>query len=380
MNRAGGWRWSRQQSSADIRNRVGWNRTPGKSGARRWTRPGGFCLGRMRGVGSIVGLGLTNQRETTIVWERKTGKPVAPAIVWQCRRTADFCNELASYPKAAEITQKTGLVIDAYFSGSKIHWILTHVPDARRKALDGELLFGTVDTWLIWKLTNGAVHVTDYSNASRTLLMDLSTGEWDADLLDTFGVPRAMLPRIVAIEQCSWRGGERASGSGDSDCRDRGRSAGRTVRTGVFSAGIVQEHVWDGMFCSDPHRFAPAGVEEQAAGDASSVGGRSGICDRRCNLHRRCSDPVAARQTGDYSDCSRERGAGWVGQRRGWSLFRAGVRRLGGAALGFGSSRNVERNHGCDRAGRTWRGRHWRRLRIKPENWWRRWRPMEGKN
>ncbi len=153
------------------------------------------------GVRAIVGLGITNQRETTIVWERKTGKPVGPAIVWQCRRTAAFCAELASYPIAATITQKTGLVIDAYFSGSKIQWILTHVPNARRKALDGELLFGTVDTWLIWKLTNGTVHVTDCSNASRTMLMDLSTGEWDSELLETFGVPRSMLPRIVSSSQ-----------------------------------------------------------------------------------------------------------------------------------------------------------------------------------
>ncbi len=150
------------------------------------------------GAGTIVGLGLTNQRETTIVWDRKSGDPVAPAIVWQCRRTAEWCNKLAALPKAAGITRKTGLVIDAYFSGSKIRWILEHVPDAMRKARDGELLFGTVDTWLIWKLTNGAVHATDYSNASRTMLMDLEAGEWDAELLDTFGVPRAMLPRIVS--------------------------------------------------------------------------------------------------------------------------------------------------------------------------------------
>jgi glycerol kinase len=149
------------------------------------------------GVQSIAALGVTNQRETTIVWDRKTGQPVAPAIVWQCRRTAPFCNELASSPAAAGITRKTGLVIDAYFSGSKIQWILTHVADARRKARDGELLFGNVDSWLIWKLTNGAVHVTDYSNASRTMLMDLASGEWDAELLETFGVPAAMLPKIV---------------------------------------------------------------------------------------------------------------------------------------------------------------------------------------
>jgi len=150
------------------------------------------------GARSIAGLGITNQRETTVVWERKTGKPVAPAIVWQCRRTADFCAELAASAKGDAITKKTGLVIDAYFSGSKIRWILTNVPDAKRKALDGELLFGNVDTWLIWKLTTGAVHVTDYSNASRTMLMDLDTGEWDAELLETFGVPSAMLPRIVS--------------------------------------------------------------------------------------------------------------------------------------------------------------------------------------
>ena len=150
------------------------------------------------GARGISGLGVTNQRETTIVWDRKTGQPVAPAIVWQCRRTAEFCNQLASGPQAEVIARKTGLVIDAYFSASKIRWILENVRDARSKARDGELLFGNVDTWLIWNLTNGAVHVTDYSNASRTMLMDLSAGQWDASLLDIFGVPPAMLPRIVS--------------------------------------------------------------------------------------------------------------------------------------------------------------------------------------
>ena len=147
---------------------------------------------------SIAALGITNQRETTIVWERKSGRPVAPAIVWQYRRTAEACSELAGSALGSAITRATGLEIDAYFSASKIQWILKHVPEARRKARDGELLFGTVDTWLIWKLTNGGVHVTDHSNAARTMLMDLDTGQWDAGLLDVFGVPRAMLPRIVA--------------------------------------------------------------------------------------------------------------------------------------------------------------------------------------
>jgi glycerol kinase len=145
----------------------------------------------------IVAAGITNQRETTVVWDRRTGDPVAPAIVWQCRRTAEYCTRLAATPEAAEITRKTGLVIDAYFSASKIRWILENVPHARERAQDGELLFGNIDTWLIWKLTNGAVHATDPSNASRTMLMNLATGDWDDDLLSTFDVPRAMLPRIV---------------------------------------------------------------------------------------------------------------------------------------------------------------------------------------
>jgi glycerol kinase len=146
---------------------------------------------------SVAAIGITNQRETTIVWDRQTGRPVSPAIVWQCRRTAGFCTELAASPIAATITTKTGLVIDAYFSGSKVRWILENVPGARQRARDGELLFGNVDTWLVWKLTNGRVHVTDPSNASRTMLMNIGTGDWDRELLDVFGIPREMLPRIV---------------------------------------------------------------------------------------------------------------------------------------------------------------------------------------
>jgi glycerol kinase len=146
----------------------------------------------------IVAVGITNQRETTIVWERATGRPIAPAIVWQCRRTASYCAELAQSAAAEDITRRSGLVIDAYFSGSKIRWILENVPGARQKARDGDLLFGNVDTWLIWKLTNGTAHVTDATNASRTMLMNLETGQWDDQLLRILDVPRAMLPRIVA--------------------------------------------------------------------------------------------------------------------------------------------------------------------------------------
>jgi glycerol kinase len=141
----------------------------------------------------VAAIGVTNQRETTVVWDRNTGEPVAPAIVWQCRRTADFCAGLAASSDGPQVTAKTGLMIDAYFSASKIRWILENVPGARAR----DLVFGNIDAWLIWKLTGGQAHVTDPSNASRTMLMNLATGGWDDGLLELFGVPRRMLPRIA---------------------------------------------------------------------------------------------------------------------------------------------------------------------------------------
>ena len=148
----------------------------------------------------ITAIGITNQRETTIVWDRKTGRPIAPAIVWQCRRTADFCRSLAEQGLGAGIAARTGLVIDAYFSASKIRWILDHIPGARPAAESGDLAFGTVDSWLIYKLTGGRVHVIDRSNASRTMLLGLD-GAWDPRMLDLFGVPSAMLPRVAGSSE-----------------------------------------------------------------------------------------------------------------------------------------------------------------------------------
>ncbi len=142
----------------------------------------------------IAGIGITNQRETTVVWDKATGEPVYNAIVWQCRRTAEYCDTLKAKGLADSYQKKTGLVIDAYFSATKLRWILEHVKGARERAARGELLFGTVETWLIWKLTNGAVHVTDYSNASRTMLFNINTLNWDEDILRELGIPRAMLP------------------------------------------------------------------------------------------------------------------------------------------------------------------------------------------
>ncbi len=145
----------------------------------------------------IDSIGITNQRETAIVWDKNTGEPVYNAIVWQCRRTAEFCDGLKEKGYTDMIRQKTGLLIDPYFSGTKVRWILENVPGARDKAEKGELLFGTIETWLIWKLTGGKAHVTDYSNASRTMMFNINTLEWDDEILEILDVPKSMLPKAM---------------------------------------------------------------------------------------------------------------------------------------------------------------------------------------
>lgn len=150
---------------------------------------------------NIAGIGITNQRETTIVWDSETEEPVYNAIVWQDRRTSDYCDELKSQGLTDMIRQKTGLIIDAYFSATKIKWILDNVPGARERAEKGKLMFGTVDTWLIWRLTRGEVHVTDVSNASRTMLFNINTLEWDQELLDLFNIPRSMMPEVKSSSE-----------------------------------------------------------------------------------------------------------------------------------------------------------------------------------
>jgi glycerol kinase len=145
----------------------------------------------------VAAIGITNQRETTVLWERGTGRPVAPAIVWQDRRTADACERMKAEGLEPEVARRTGLLLDPYFSGTKLAWLLDHVPGARKRAEAGELAFGTIDSWLTWQLTRGASHVTDATNASRTLLLDLATGEWDGFMLDLLRIPRAVLPQLV---------------------------------------------------------------------------------------------------------------------------------------------------------------------------------------
>ncbi len=165
-----------------------------------WSTQLGVAVEAMSKIGAeaadIAAIGITNQRETVIVWDKKTGEPICPAIVWQCRRTAGFCDKLMEDGLEDMIRQKTGLKIDAYFSATKLKWILDHVEGARKRAEKGELLFGTVETWLIWKLTKGKVHVTDYTNASRTMLFNINTLQWDEDIRKLLDIPASMLPEV----------------------------------------------------------------------------------------------------------------------------------------------------------------------------------------
>ena len=193
------------------------------------------ALGRAGASSSdIAAIGITNQRETTVVWDRKTGEPIHNAIVWQDRRTAGFCDKLRADGHDKLVQEKTGLVIDAYFSGTKVNWLLDNVPGARQRAERGELAFGTIDSWLIWKLTNGAVHVTDESNASRTMFLNIHTRDWDDELLKVLNVPRSVLPQVKSSSEVY------------------GESTG--VLAGIPIAGIAgdQQSALFGQMCTKP--------------------------------------------------------------------------------------------------------------------------------
>ena len=199
FDRSGAIRGSAQQEFRQIFPQPGWVE---HDATEIWATQSGVmheALARARlSASDIAAIGITNQRETTVVWERATGRPIANAIVWQDRRTAPLCDTLRADGKAPLIAEKTGLVIDAYFSGTKLKWLLDHVGGARERAARGELAFGTIDSWLVFQLSGGKRHITDASNASRTMLFDIRRGEWDDELLALLDVPRSVLPQVVA--------------------------------------------------------------------------------------------------------------------------------------------------------------------------------------
>lgn len=196
----------------------------------------------------IQAIGITNQRETTVVWDRRTGVPIAPAIVWQDRRTAAVCERLKQVGKAAEIQRKTGLVLDAYFSATKLAWLLDHVPGARQKAEQGHLAFGTIDTWLIWQLTGGRVHATDPSNASRTLLFNLHTQAWDVSLLKLFNVPASVLPQVLPSSGVLAQTDAKLLGAPISIAGVAGDQQAATFGQACFAPGMAKNTYGTGCF------------------------------------------------------------------------------------------------------------------------------------
>jgi len=196
----------------------------------------------------IAAIGITNQRETTVVWDRKTGKPVYNAIVWQCRRTADICDELKSRGLENYIKESTGLVLDAYFSGTKVKWILDHVEGARQKAQNGDLLFGNIDTWLIWNLTRGKVHITDYSNASRTMLYNIKDLKWDKKILKELDIPESMLPEVKPSSAVYGHTDARLFGAEIPIAGDAGDQQAALFGQACYTPGMVKNTYGTGCF------------------------------------------------------------------------------------------------------------------------------------
>ena len=212
-----------------------------------WSTQAGVAAEAIAAAGirssELACIGITNQRETTILWDRQTGEPLCPAIVWQDRRTADFCDELKRRGLAGMIQKKTGLVLDAYFSATKLKWMLDNIPGARRRAEAGTLAFGTVDTWLTWKLTAGALHITDAGNASRTLLYNIHSQEWDAALLELFEISEAILPSVKSSSEIYGETAHQSFCRKNSHRGHRRRPAGRPLWANVRASGNGQTHL-----------------------------------------------------------------------------------------------------------------------------------------
>ena len=288
-------------SASTTRSRAGSSTTPRRSGASRSrsrARRSGRPRSRRRRSPAI---GITNQRETTVVWDRRTGQPIHRAIVWQDRRTADVCAGSRHEGAEAEVRAKTGLVLDPYFSGTKVAWILDNVRGARARAAAGDLVFGTIDSWLVWKLTAGKVHVTDPTNASRTLLFNIHGRGWDPELLRLFDVPMAMVPEVRPSSGVIGRDRAAPPRRARPDRRDRRRPAGGALRAGLFRARHGEEHLRHRLLRADADRQRGGRLRARARDDDRVRRGRR--TDVRARRLGRSSpgrvDPVAARRPQD---------------------------------------------------------------------------------
>ena len=249
----------------------------------------------------IVAAGITNQRETTIIWDRESGQPVYNAIVWQDRRTAAFCEQLKAEGHEPLIQERTGLLVDAYFSGSKVRWILDNVPGVRERAEAGKLAFGTVDSWLVWKLAGGRKHLTDASNASRTMLFNIHTGTWDEDLLRLFQIPSSLLPEVRSSSEVYAEVSTTLGLEHDSHRWHRGRSASCLVWPDVSFSRTDQEYLWDRLFHATKHGYEGSQLAQPPADNGRMENEpASRILPGRQRFHWRRGGTVVAGWAGDY--------------------------------------------------------------------------------
>ena len=265
-----------------------------------WSTMLGVAVEAMQKAGAsyedIAAIGITNQRETTIVWDKKTGEPVYNAIVWQCRRTSEYCDSLKARGLTEKFREKTGLVIDAYFSATKIKWILDNVEGAREKAQKGQLLFGTVETWLIWKLTKGRVHVTDYSNASRTMLLISILYSGDQEILNELDIPKSMLPKPMPSSCIYGKADPAVLGGAIPIAGAAGDQQAALFGQTCFNAGEAKNTYGTGCFLLNEYRRETCLFKERTGYyDCVGIGRKGNLCTGRINFCCRCSYPVAAR-------------------------------------------------------------------------------------
>ena len=298
--------------------------------------------------GEIAAIGIANQRETVVVWDRHTGKPLCPAIVWQCRRTADRCRRLEADGLAPFLAERTGLRPDAYFSATKLRWILENVPGARAAAERGDALFGTVDTWLLWKLSGGRLHKTDRTNASRTMLYNIRTGGWDDELLSLFGVPRAMLPEVCPSG--SFFGEVELLGRSVPVCAIAGDQQSALFGQECFTAGEGKNTYGTGCFllvnCGETPALSRRGMLTTVA--ATLAGERmQNVLEERVRGRR--GDPVAARRDGADRGIARQRILRLEDRRHGRRVRCARLHGTGRALLGHVRARDHRRHDARER-------------------------------
>ncbi len=313
---------------------------------------------------AVAGIGIANQRETVVVWDRATGAPVHPAIVWQDRRTAPLCESLKARGLEPLFARRTGLLLDPYFSGTKIAWILDAVPRARRRAEAGELLFGTIDSWLVWRLTGGRVHATDATNASRTLLYDIDAGRWDGALFALLDIPADMAPEVRDCADDFGTTDPALFGAAIPILGVAGDQQAAAMGNACFAPGMLKATYGTGCFALLVTGSRARGLGRPAADDRRVQGRRrDALRARRVDLRRRRGGAVAARRAGDYRNRRRIGRAGGTARAGERGLYGAGLRRPRRAALGRRRARRHFRPHARFRAARP-RPRRARKRRL----------------